>query len=129
MCRWASASVTFATTVVGPVASMRLMSACTSDGPTLEMKSRCTPTSGSPRSWNPQEARKSASVIPAKAGTQPGRPRACLDWIPLSRGMTLDDNVHQPSRHDDHLLRPRFADVLPHRLVRERRLLDLFPRS
>src|SRR5690349_18927070 len=111
MCRCASASVTFATTVVGPAASMRLTSACTWEGPTLEMKSRCTPTSGSPRSWKPQDE----SVIAVATAIQPKDAR-------------LNNNIHQPSGDHDHLLRLRLADESPDRFVCKRRLLGLFLR-
>src|ERR1700682_2002324 len=106
MCRCASASAAVCTSRVGPVASVRRMSACTTEGPTAEMKSFLMPTAGSPRSWKPQEARKNA--IPAKA-----------------RGMTLDNDIHQTPGHDDNFLRLLPRRELHHRLVGHRGRGDL----
>src|SRR5438094_9962982 len=98
----ASASAAFVTSRVGPVASVRRISASTVEGPTAEMKSLRMPTSGSPRSWKPHAARKNAKSSAA-----------------------LDNNVHQPAGHHNHFLGLLAGGELHHRLVRHRRRGDL----
>src|SRR4051794_13739903 len=74
----ASASGAVATTLVGPVASTRRISASVPPAPV--MLSVLRPTDGSPRSWKPQEASRSA------------------------RAAYLNHDIDELSRHDDHLL-------------------------
>src|SRR5471032_3375559 len=105
MCRCAWDSSAVATMRVGPVASARLMSACTAEGPTDEMKIFLMPTSGAPRSWKPHAPR---SVAIAK-----------------SEASRLNNDIHQSSGHDDHLLRRLPRGELDHRLVGHRRRGDL----
>src|SRR5688500_13868109 len=95
----ASAPCELGTTRVGPPASVRRISWATPPPGTC---SDFKPVAGSPRSWNPQAARK--MLIPAKAGIQ----------------FLLHNDVHQPSRHDHDLLRLLPVHELLHRRVGER---------
>src|SRR5476649_244490 len=106
MCRCAWDSAAVATTRVGPVASARLMSACTWEGPTDEMKILLMPTSGSPRSWKPHPPR-SAAIAKRDANRS-------------------NNDVHQPSGDHDHLLYLLARDEFHDSLVPQGGLLDFF---
>src|SRR5258707_977042 len=110
MRRCASASPGMGTTRVGPVESVRRISAATCEAPTCETDIVLMPTAGSPRSWKPQAARN--NVIPVAAGIQAG---------------TLDNDVHQASGHHHHLLRLLSVEEPDNGLVRQRGRLDLLP--
>src|SRR2546430_2385538 len=120
--RCASASAAFVTSRVGPVASVRRMSASTVEGPTAEMKSLRMPTSGSPRSWKPQLVN---SIVKSSVRYDFWRSDSVTQKSYLTLLFALDNNVHQPAGHHDHFLRLLAGGELHHRLVRRRRLGDL----
>src|SRR6476646_6357560 len=99
---WASASFAVATTLVGPVASMRLTSTSVPGAPATEVTLKVfRPTDGSQRSWKPQEESSSASA------------------------QHLNHDIDQLSGHHDNFLRFLPRHEFDHRLVAQRSRLDL----